>query len=94
MLFKMFVIHVVRRRRRFECQGVDDLRNFTYIPAKPQPRHVDNIYYIFAFFITVCSGCGGSACGSWLQRSRFNADMSHFFSFVKLFCKRKGQFNS
>ena len=24
VLFKMFVIHAVRRQRRFECQGVDD----------------------------------------------------------------------
>ena len=38
--FKMVLIHVVRLLRRFECQGVDDsCRNFTYIPAKPQPRH-------------------------------------------------------
>ena len=38
--FKMVLIHVVRHLRRFECQGVDDsCRNFTYIPAKPQPRH-------------------------------------------------------
>ena len=38
--FKMVLIHVVRRLRRFESQGVDDsCRNFTYILAKPQPRH-------------------------------------------------------
>ena len=30
----------VRRLRRFECYGVDDsCQNFTYIPAKPKPRH-------------------------------------------------------
>ena len=46
--FKMVLSPIVRRLRRFECQGVDDsCRNFTYIPAKPQPRHSDNIYYIF-----------------------------------------------
>ena len=38
--FKMVLIHVVRCLWRFECQGVDNsCRNFTYIPAKPQPRH-------------------------------------------------------
>ena len=38
--FKMALIHVVRRLRRFECQGVDNsCQNITYIPAKPQPRH-------------------------------------------------------
>ena len=43
-----FKMVVVRRLWRFQCQGVDDsCRNFIYIPAKPQPRHIDNIYYIF-----------------------------------------------
>ena len=38
--FKMFLIRVVCHLRRFECQGVDDsCQNFTYIPAKLQPRH-------------------------------------------------------
>ena len=37
---KMVLSPVVRRLRRFECQDVDNsCRNFTYIPAKPQPRH-------------------------------------------------------
>ena len=49
---KMVLSPAVRRLRRFECQGVDDsLRNFTYIPAKPQPRRSDNIYYIFSIYI-------------------------------------------
>ena len=50
---KMVLSPVVRRMHCFECQSVDDsCRNFTYIPAKPQPRHSDNIYYIFCFTVT------------------------------------------
>ena len=38
--FEKFLTAAVCRRRCFECQGVDDFcGNFTYIPAKPQPRH-------------------------------------------------------
>ena len=38
--FKMVLNPVVRRLLCFECQGVDDsCWNFTYIPAKLQPRH-------------------------------------------------------
>ena len=38
--FRNFLTTAVRHLRCFECQGVDDsCRNFTYIPAKPQPRH-------------------------------------------------------
>ena len=45
MHFQIVLIHVVHLLRRFECRGVDDsCRNFTYIPAKPQPRHIDYIY--------------------------------------------------
>ena len=40
VFFKKVLTPAVRRLRRFERQGVDDSRrNFTYIPAKPQPRH-------------------------------------------------------
>ena len=61
VLFKMFVIHVVRRRRRFECQGVDDsCRNFTYIPAKPQPRH--NRSYILHFCFNLLSASVAEWC--------------------------------
>ena len=38
--FKMILSPVICRLRHFECQDVDDSwRNFTYIPAKPHPRH-------------------------------------------------------
>ena len=37
---KMVLTPFVRLLRSLECQGVEDSsRNFTYIPAKPQPRH-------------------------------------------------------
>ena len=43
----VFKRSVVRCLRRFECQGVDDsCRNFTYIPAKPQPPLIINTTFL------------------------------------------------
>ena len=66
--FKMFLIHVVCCLQRFECQDLDNsCQNFTYTPAKTQPRQnysscCSLIYTtFFAIMITSVSGCGSFA---------------------------------
>ena len=90
--FKMVLIHVVRRLQHFECQGVDDsCRNFTYIPAKLQPRH--DTLIIYTTFLTLCvigdSGCGGCAFSLTKQRCWFKAHISHFFLMSNFFVNEK-----
>ena len=71
---------VICRLRRFECQGVDvSCRNFTYSPAKPQPRHIEDYTTVLVTYLTQLVAVVVAQSGVRLQSSRFNPQMSHFF---------------